>query len=174
MGECHIDDPDFLQKIKGDLMNALLKGLIFSLFAAFIGTTACAAERGTADEANALVKKAVAHLKANGKEKAFAAFNDPKGQFVDRDLYIFVYDMQGTNLSIGNGNAGKMVGKNLIDMRDTDGKYIIKSFIETANSKGKGWIDYKWPNPVTKAVESKSSYIEKVDDVIVGAGIYKQ
>lgn len=174
MGGCHIDDPDFLQKTKGDLMNALLKGLIFSLFTAFIGTTACAAERGTADEASALVKKAVAHLKANGKEKAFAAFNDPKGQFVDRDLYIFVYDMQGTNLSIGNGNAGKMVGKNLIDMRDTDGKYIIKSFIETANSKGKGWIDYKWPNPVTKAVESKSSYIEKVDDVIVGAGIYKQ
>lgn len=155
-------------------MHSLLKGLTFTLFAAFITTTAHAAERGTAEEASTLVKKAVAYLKANGKEKAFAAFNDPKGQFVDRDLYIFVYDMQGINQSIGNGNAAKMVGKNLIDMRDTDGKYIIKSFIETANSKGKGWVDYKWPNPVTKAVESKSSYIEKVDDVIVGSGIYKQ
>ena len=155
-------------------MKTLYKGIAFTLFAAFLSASACAAERGTADEASTLVKKAVGFLKANGKEKAFIEFNNPKGQFADRDLYIFVYDLQGTNLSIGNGNSAKMVGKNLMDMRDTDGKYIIKSFIETANTKGKGWVDYKWPNPVTKAIEQKSSYIEKVDDVIVGAGIYKQ
>jgi cytochrome c len=155
-------------------MKALLKGITFLLFAGFIGASAIAAERGTAVEACALVKKATAYLKANGKEKAFAAFNDPKGQFTDRDLYIFVYDMQGINLSIGNGNAAKMAGKNMLDLRDADGKYIIKSFIEVLNSKGKGWVDYKWPNPVTKNVEPKSSYVEKVDDMIVGAGIYKQ
>ncbi|GAB3538546.1 cache domain-containing protein [Noviherbaspirillum agri] len=155
-------------------MNSILKQLTLTLCAAFIGTAACAAERGTADEASTLVKKAVAYLKANGKDKAYAAFNDPKGQFVDRDLYIFVYDIKGFNQAIGNGNATRMVGKNLLEMRDAHGKYIIKSFIELADSKGKGWVDYKWPNPVTKSVESKSSYIEKVDDVIVGAGIYKQ
>lgn len=155
-------------------MKALVKGVAFTLFAGFLSAGAMAAERGTADEASALVKKAVAYLKANGKEKAFAEFNNPKGQFADRDLYIFVYDMQGTNLAIGNGNAAKMAGKSLIDMRDADGKYIIKGFIETVNAKGKGWVDYKWPNPVTKAVEQKSSYVEKVDDMIVGSGIYKQ
>lgn len=155
-------------------MKFLFKTITFTLFAAFLGAAASAADRGTADEANALVKKAVAYLKANGKEKAFAEFNNPKGLFTDRDLYIFVYDMQGTNLSIGNGNSSKMVGKSLIDMRDTDGKYIIKSFIEVANAKGTGWVDYKWPNPVTKAIEAKSSYIEKVEDVIVGSGVYKQ
>lgn len=155
-------------------MKTLFKGIACILFSAFLGATACAAERGSADEAAALVKKAVAYLKANGKEKAFAEFNNPKGQFVDRDLYIFVYGMDGTNLAIGNGNASKMVGKNLIEMRDADGRYIIKGFIELLNAKGKGWYDYKWPNPVTKAVEQKSSYVEKVDDMIVGAGIYKQ
>lgn len=155
-------------------MKTLFKSIALILFSALLSATACAAERGSADEAAALVKKAVAYLKANGKEKAFVEFNNPKGQFVDRDLYIFVYGMDGTNLAIGNGNASKMVGKNLIEMRDADGRYIIKGFVELLNAKGKGWYDYKWPNPVTKAVEQKSSYVEKVDDMIVGAGIYKQ
>ncbi|OWW20708.1 cache domain-containing protein [Noviherbaspirillum denitrificans] len=155
-------------------MKALFKGLALLAFAGFVSSSAVAAERATAEEATALVKKAVAYIKANGKEKAFAAINDPKGQFVDRDLYIFVYDMKGTNMAIGNGNASKMNGKNLMDLRDADGKYIIKGFIDLLGTKNGGWFDYKWPNPVTKAVEAKSSYVEKVDDLIVGAGIYKQ
>lgn len=155
-------------------MKAIIKGIAIVTLGSVFHSTTIASERGTADEASALVKKAAAYLKANGKEKAFAEFNNPKGQFADRDLYVFVYDLKGTSLAIGNGNSAKMVGKSLIDMRDTEGKYIIKSFIETANSKGSGWVDYKWPNPVTKAIESKSSYIEKVDDMVVGSGIYKQ
>lgn len=156
-------------------MKIIFKWLALGLFGFLANTTAlAAAERGTADEAVTLVKKAVAYLNANGKEKAFAEFNNPKGQFVDRNLYIFVYDLQGTNLAIGNGNVAKMAGKNLIDMRDTDGKYIIKGLIEVVNTKGKGWFDYKWPNPVTKAIEAKSSYVEKAGDMLVGAGIYKE
>jgi signal transduction histidine kinase len=155
-------------------MKALLKAIGLTLFAGFLSASASAAERGTAEEASALVKKAVAYIKEHGKEKAFAAINDTKGPFVDRDLYIFVYDMQGNNLAIGNGNAAKMVGKNMLDMRDADGTYIIKGFIELLNAKGKGWYDYKWPNPVTKAVEQKSSYVEKLDNMIIGSGIYKK
>jgi cytochrome c len=144
---------------------------VAALGLAFCGG-ASANERGTSDEAVAMVKKAVAYMKEAGKEKAFAEFGDTGNkQFHDRDLYIFVYDMNGVNLS--HGNNAKMVGKNLIEMRDADGKFIIKGFVEVANSKGKGWVDYKWPNPVTKSVESKSSYVEKVDNMIVGAGVYK-
>lgn len=131
-----------------------------------------AADRGSPDEAMAMVKKAIAYMKEAGKEKAFAEFSNPANtQFHDRDLYIFVYDMNGNN--VAHGNNPKMVGKNLLEMKDNDGKFIIKGFIDTAKTKGKGWVDYKWPNPVTKAVEAKSSYVEKVDDLIVGAGIYK-
>ncbi|NEX63671.1 histidine kinase [Noviherbaspirillum sp. 17J57-3] len=134
--------------------------------------TASANERASADEAVAMVKKAVAAIKANGKDKAFAEFADPANKdFHDRDLYIYVYDMNGTNVS--HGNNPKMVGKNLMDMKDADGTAIIKTFIDVANSKGKGWVDYKWPNPVTKAVERKSGYVEKVDNLVVGSGIYK-
>jgi signal transduction histidine kinase len=133
---------------------------------------AAAQDKGTAEQATAMVKKGIAYIKENGKEKAFAEFgNTANTQFHDRDLYLFVYDLNGKNLA--HGNNPKMVGKDLIDMKDGDGKPIIKEMVALVNSKGKGWIDYKWPNPVTKALESKSSYVEKVDNYIVGCGIYK-
>jgi cytochrome c len=134
---------------------------------------AMAAESGgSAEEAVALVKRAVAYVKANGREKAFAEFSNPKGQFVDRSLYIYVYDLKGTSLAIGNGNAAKMVGKNMIDMR-VEGVALIRGLIDVANTKGAGWFDYKWPNPVTGAIEMKSGYVEKLDDIMIGSGIYK-
>ncbi|WGG50915.1 cache domain-containing protein [Rugamonas sp. DEMB1] len=154
-------------------MKALLKSIFVALMALALSQGAQAEERATAAQATALVKKAVAYIKANGKDKAFAEFSNPKGQFVDRSLYIFVYDVKGTNMAIGNGNAGKMVGKNLLDMRDAEGTYLIQGLIEVAKTKGSGWFDYKWPNPVSKAIEAKSSYVEKIDDLVVGCGIYK-
>jgi cytochrome c len=154
-------------------MQAPMKSILFAVVALALSQGAQAEERGSAAEASALVKKAVAYVKANGKDKAFAEFNNPKGQFVDRNLYIFVYDLKGTSLAIGNGNSAKMVGKDLSDMRDADGTYIIKGLIAVANTKGSGWFDYKWPNPVTKAIEAKSSYVEKLDDIMIGCGTYK-
>ena len=136
--------------------------------------SATAAEKGTRDEAVALVKKAAAYLKENGKEKALAEFNKPTGQFVDRDLYIFAYSANGDGTSLANGANPALVGKNLIDLRDADGKAIVKSFIEVGNSKpGSGWVDYKWPNPLTRAVEPKATYIEKSGDLLLGSGVYK-
>ena len=155
-------------------MKKLFKIIAVGLFALSLNFSANAAgDKGSADEAMAMVKKAVAYLKENGKDKAFAEFaNTANPQFHDRDLYLFVYDMNG--VAVAHGNNPKMVGKNLLDMKDNDGTFIIRSFIEVANTKGKGWVDYKWPNPVTKAVEQKSSYIEKLDGgLLIGAGIYK-
>jgi signal transduction histidine kinase len=132
---------------------------------------AYAAERGTAEEAVAMAKKAIAYLKANGREKAFAEINDPRGQFTDRDLYVVVYDLNGKNLA--HGQNARMIGKDLIDIRDGDGKYYMRERIEIIKTKGKGWQDYKFLDPLTKKIEPKSMYIEKVDDLIVGCGIYK-
>jgi len=130
------------------------------------------AEFGTKAEAEALVKKAIALIKAEGKEKAFAEINNPKGKFVDRDLYIFVYDMSGK--CVAHGFNQKMIGKDLIEMKDPDGKYYVKERIEIAKTKGKGWQDYKFTNPVSKKIELKTAYIEKVDDLIVGCGVYRK
>ena len=152
-------------------MKHLIKGLLFLLCAAFLQSSAWAGDHGTADEAVALVKKAIAYIKANGRDKAFAEFSNPTGGFKDRDLYIMVYDMSGNNKA--HGANAKLIGKNLAEIKDADGKYIVKSFIETASGKGKGWVDYKWPNPVSTAVEPKSTYVEKYEDILVGCGIYK-
>jgi signal transduction histidine kinase len=142
----------------------------FFLFAA--GSITWASEFGTAAEAEALVKKAVTHIKADGKEKAFAEINDPKGKFIDRDLYIFVYDLKG--VCVAHGFNQKMIGKDLSAMKDKDGKSYVKERIEIAKTAGKGWQDYKFTDPVSKKIEQKSAYIEKLDDLIVGCGIYKR
>jgi cytochrome c len=111
-------------------------------------------------------------LKANGPEKAYAAFNDPQGQFVDRDLYLFVFDMSGRTLA--HGANKKLLDKNLIALKDADGKTFIKQFVDVANTKGQGWIDYKWPHPHTKAIENTSSCVQKLGDgTLIGVGIYK-
>jgi len=155
-------------------MKALFKSIFVAILGLALHQAAPAAEtRGSADEAVALVKKAVAYVKANGKDKAFAEFDNVKGPFVDRNLYIFVYDLNGVSLAIGNGSSTKMVGKNLLDMRDADGTYLIKGLIAVANTKGSGWFDYKWPNPVSKVIETKSSYVEKLGDIMIGCGVYK-
>jgi signal transduction histidine kinase len=129
--------------------------------------------QGTAAEATAMVERAVAHIKKAGRDKAFADFNRKDGGFTERDLYVVVYDMKGKVLA--HGANPKMIGKDVIDLRDNDGKYFVKERVEMM-SKGlnaKGWQDYKFMNPVSLAIESKSMYLQRYEDLIVGCGIYK-
>ena len=131
-----------------------------------------AQERGTANEAKALVERGVAHIKEVGKEKAFADFT-VGGKWADRDLYIFVYDFNGTNLAFGN--KPQLVGKDLSDLKDAAGKPIIKDLAELAKTKGSGWYDYLFTDPLSKKIAPKSSYVIRVPgaDAFIGAGIYK-
>lgn len=153
-------------------MKALLCVAAFGVSMLAVSSGALAARQGTAGEAVAMVQKAVALIKAKGKQKAFADISDPANtSFHDRDLYIYVYDMNG--VAVAHGNNPGMVGRPLIGMVDTEGKFLIKEMVEVAKTKGKGWVDFKWPNPMTKEVESKSGYVEKVGDILVGSGIYK-
>ncbi|HYD60128.1 MAG TPA: cache domain-containing protein [Noviherbaspirillum sp.] len=139
---------------------------------AAIMTLAAPAFADDAADATAMVKKAVGYVKEQGRDKALAEFNNPSGMFKKGDLYIFVTDLQGKMLA--HGANPKLVGKDLIDLKDSDGKLFVKEYIDLAKSKGSGWSDYKWVNPTTKAIELKSTYVEKVDDMVVGCGIYKK
>jgi cytochrome c len=126
----------------------------------------------TKDDAVAMVKKAIAYIKANGNDKAFAEIDNPKGQFRDRDLYVVVYDMNGKCLA--HGQKKSMIGKELIDFKDVDGKPFMKERIELMKKQPAAWQEYKFMNPVTKKVEPKEMYIERSGDLIVGAGVYKK
>jgi signal transduction histidine kinase len=116
-------------------------------------------------------KKGVAFFKANGKDKALAEISNKKGQFIDRDLYLVVYGLDGVVRA--HGANEKMVGKNLLDLKDIDGKEFVRERVELAKSKGIFWQDYKFTNPTTKKIEPKSMYCEKLDDAAVCGGIYK-
>jgi signal transduction histidine kinase len=130
-----------------------------------------AESNATKDEAMAMVKKGVAFIRANGKEKGYAEISTKGGKFNDRDLYLVVYGLDGTVHA--HGANEKMIGKNLIDLKDVDGKPFVKERVELAQSKGTFWQDYKFTNPVSKKIEPKQMYCEKLDDTAVCGGIYK-
>jgi signal transduction histidine kinase len=152
-------------------MKRLMAVLLVTGWVLVLGlNTALAADVGTKDEATAMVKKAVALIKANGAEKAYAEFSNPKGAFVDRDLYVVVYDMTGKCLA--HGANAKMIGRDLIDNKDVDGKEFVKERVEMMKKQASGWQDYKFRNPTTNQIEPKAMYIERLNDVIVGCGVY--
>jgi cytochrome c len=147
--------------------------VVVGIFLLGLVGNAYSAQNGTPAEAVAMVKKAIAYIKTVGPEKAFAEINNPKGKFVDRDLYVVVYDLNGKCLAHGQ-NPKFLVGKDLIGMKDPDGKYYVKERVELAKTKSEFWQDYKFSNPLTKKIEPKSMYIEKMGNYLVGCGVYKK
>ena len=120
---------------------------------------AMAAEFGTKEEAVAMVKHAQEQFKKDGPEATFKAVSDKSvTAYHDRDLYPFIYDMRVPNrgVNVAHGARPALIGKNLIDLKDQDGKYLIREMIEIAEGKGSGWVTYKWPNPITNKIEDKS------------------
>jgi ABC-type uncharacterized transport system substrate-binding protein len=139
-----------------------------------VGLTRQKNGQGTRQEAKAMIEKAAEWYKKYGREKTLAeitrAGTEMKGEFLDRDLYIFAYDFNGVNLA--HGANPKLIGRNLIDMQDADGRYLIRGLIDTAR-KGGGWYYYKWSNPITKNIEDKLAYVLKLDDTLwIGCGTY--
>jgi cytochrome c len=95
--------------------------------------TATAAEFATKEEAIAMVKKAVALIKEQGPEKAYAEFTNKGGLFHDRDLYITVLGLDGRVLA--HGQREDLIGKVLIDAKDPDGKLFVKERVELARQQ---------------------------------------
>ena len=139
-------------------------------------TLTCAAspaEYGTKDEAVAMVTRVEAMFAKDGADATFKAVSDKSvAEFHDRDLYPFIYDMSGN--CVAHGARPALIGKNLLDLKDQDGKYLIREMVDIANGSGTGWVDYKWPNPLNNKIEDKTSYVAKMGDYFVGVGIYRE
>jgi cytochrome c len=117
----------------------LRKPVIWALAAtfAFAGAAALAADGANKDDAVAMVKKAVTTIKAEGAEKAYAEFTSKDAKFIDRDLYVVVYQLDGTVLA--HGSNPKFVGKDMSDAQDVDGKLYVKERVELAGKQGSFW-----------------------------------
>lgn len=126
-------------------------------------------------EAVALVKKAVAYMKANGREKALAAFNDIDGQFFlkDKGLYIIAADEKGFSWASGANPALRDGKKNLWELKDSDNVFIVQGMWKVAREKGSGFVYYKWPNPINNKIQPKATYVELVGDLVIGCGYYR-
>jgi cytochrome c len=129
------------------------------------------AEFASKDEAVAMVKKGVAFIKSSGKEKGYAEITNKKSQFTDRDLYLVVYGLDGTVYA--HGANEKQVGRNLIDLKDVDGKPFVKERVELGQKQASFWQEYKFTDPMTHKIEPKQMYCERLDDAVVCGGIYK-
>ncbi|NEX61094.1 cache domain-containing protein [Noviherbaspirillum galbum] len=140
---------------------------------ALISATGFAADAPSQKEAEvvAIVKKAVAHLKAKGVDAACKDFADPAKGFQSAELYLFVEDMNAT--MICNIANAKLNGKSMKELKDSNGKAFNKDLIEVAQKKGSGWVDYVWVNPANQKLQPKSSYVEGTGDYMVGMGIFK-
>ncbi len=117
------------------------------------------------------VEQALAFYKVSGRRISLAAFTDAAGIFVRDELYIFVLNPAGTMLA--HGLNEKFVGEEFIDLKDSDGKFFIREILDTANSKGQGWVEYKWYHPLTKQWVPKTVYFEKIDNLIFCGGVYE-
>ena len=122
------------------------------------------------EKAMALVRRGIAHLRLHGADRAFADFNRRDGGFVDGDYYLIAHDL---NCFLrANGAKPELVGQDHSEQKDVEGKRFAWETVRVARERGSGWIDYRWPNPKTGAIQRKSTYAELAGDFVVGCGIY--
>jgi cytochrome c len=153
-------------------MKSKLAVTIVMSVALIAGAAWAAAEHATTKEAEAMVKKGVAYIKTNGKEKGYDEITSKQSRFRDRDLYLVVYGLDGKVWA--HGQNERMVGKVVIDLKDVDGKEFVRERTELAKTKPTFWQEYKFTDPLTKKVEPKSMYCERLEDTVVCGGIYHQ
>jgi signal transduction histidine kinase len=119
------------------------------------------------------VKAAVGQIEKNG-QAAFQLFHDRTGPFIAKDAYIFVYDMNGVDLV--NPGFPNLEGRNLLDLKDTQGKQVMQEMLKVVQTSGSGWVDYMWPKPGESVSTQKSAYVSKAKMgdkwVLVGCGVY--
>ena len=155
--------------------------LVVSVLAAILALGPVAmAQEGTPDRrscaqatrpvAQALAERAAAHLAKAGAAQAFKDFQDPAGGFLDGDLYVFVFELDGTLMA--SGGFPRAVGRNLVIGYHEPSATQVRNLIQVAREQGKGWSEYVWVNPCSRKRELKISYVIRVGDLVVGVGAY--
>jgi len=136
------------------------------------GAVHAADERGSKDEAKAMVDAAFEHIKKVGADKAYKDFTTDKAAWNKKDLYVMVYDSKG--VALAHGANEKLVGKDMSAVKDGNGVPIVNGMVALA-AKGGGWFDYDWPDPLTKKLMPKSTYARKQPngEGFVGVGVYR-
>lgn len=156
------------------------KIILLSVVSAFFAAGSMQTFAANKEDCVKSVKKAGDYLAKNGSDKTIAEINDPKGQFSNAENYLFAskyidnFDSATSRIiTLAHGANPKLIGKDLTDLKDANGTFFVRKFAEVSTSKsGEGWTDYKWPNPVTKQIEHKSTYTKRFDPLVISCGVY--
>ncbi len=157
----------------GSWLRALIKPTLLAVLLAvapWLPTTSAECVHGSADAAKAMVERAVGLIDRVGVVPAFAAFMDPRGGFVEGDLYVFAIDFGG--LVLVNGAWPSAIGSNALGARDARGRPFVDQMIRKAREHGEGWVQYEFTDPCTGQAAPKSSFVKRVGQFMVGVGFY--
>jgi cytochrome c len=144
------------------------------LFATFFAFSIYAGDPPSIEQrVQTLVEKGITSVKTIGLDKTFTEINTPKGNLSDGELYLFSNDFKGATLA--HGANQKLIGQVQYDLLDADGKPFMQELIKIASTTKKGWVSYKWTNPLTKKIQEKRTFIMRVEgkDLFIGCGYYK-
>jgi signal transduction histidine kinase len=124
----------------------------------------------------AFVEEAAEYFHAKGEE-ALPEFAHEGSKWFEGDRYIFIYDLDGTN--VFHAVERRFQGKNLTDIEDINGRPVARLAIDIAKNEDKpyGWIHYYWVEPGQIEPMWKSAYIVRVEDpsgkpYLLGSGLY--
>jgi len=140
------------------------------------------AESATKDECVTKCKEAAQLITEKGLEAALPELNKKDGKFVWKDTYVYVLDFTGVHVT--HPLRPELVGKNVLEAKDSNGKFLVKELIEVARTKGEGWIDYMYPKPEElakpipfkeKIPSKKLGYVYRVPgkELLVVAGVFE-
>jgi cytochrome c len=127
-------------------------------------------ERGTPDEAKAMLQLAIDHFNQVGREQAYADFNAGQPPFKDRDLYIVCVAQDHTETV--NGGFPQYVGTSADSLTDVNGKPLGQAILDSVSASGQGETDYQWVNPVSGETEPKTLFAQKLGEDVCGVGAY--
>ncbi|MCY4610323.1 MAG: cache domain-containing protein [Gammaproteobacteria bacterium] len=129
------------------------------------------AESPDAEQAKAMVAQALEYTDQHGISALIETVNAAAPEFHQGEFYVFVLDNAGT--IVAHPIDPSWVGVDDQTGTDADGNaFLARMAAAAAGNPDGSWFDYRWPNPVTGEVATKSSWIVMRDDHVVGVGIY--
>ncbi|MES2296516.1 MAG: cache domain-containing protein [Pseudomonadota bacterium] len=143
------------------------------IFLFWLAAGTAAAAEPNAKDAVAMVERAAAFIAAQGKEKLIAKIKARDPEVLQGSLYLDMRDLR-SGVVLAHPINPSIVGKDLLDVPDPSGKKYRREIIELAQTKGKGWVDYQYKNPATGKIEPKTTFILRVGELVLEAGIYKK